>query len=63
MASKFIKAEYRMCLNDYYYEFVCDTDADFASLPKCGTGSTAVSLESGKVKVVNASGEWVAFGG
>ena len=44
-------------------EYICDTDADFANLPEACTGSTAVSLESGKVMVVNTSGEWVAFGG
>lgn len=46
------------------YEFIADTDADLKNLPECtGTGSTAVSLESGKVMVVNTQGEWVEFGG
>ena len=44
-------------------EFICDTDTDFTNLPECVAGSTAVSLESGTVKVVNTQGEWVTFGG
>lgn len=42
-------------------EFLCDTDADFDTLPSACTGSTAVSIESGRVKIVNTSGEWVFF--
>ena len=42
-------------------EYIVDTDADFANLPKSDPSSTAVS-PSGKVKIVNASGEWVDFG-
>lgn len=44
-------------------EFICDTDADFADLPKSNPGDTAVSAATGNVKVVNASGNWVDFGG
>lgn len=44
-------------------EFLCDTDADFASLPVASVGSSAVSIESGDVMVVNTSGKWVKFGG
>ena len=44
-------------------EFLCDTDADFESLPECDPGSSAVSIESGNVKVVNTQGQWVPFGG
>lgn len=50
-------------VNEEKLEFICDTDADLAKLPKCCTGSTAVSIESGKVMVVNTQGEWVTFGG
>lgn len=42
-------------------EFLCDTDADFASLPECCVSSMAVSIESGKVMVVNTAGSWVEF--
>lgn len=44
-------------------EFICDTDADFADLPKSNPGDTAVSAATCNVKVVNASGNWVEFGG
>ena len=64
MASKLILREYRVWMDDYRHEYICDTDEDFASLPEtCGTGSSAVSLASGNVKVVNTQGEWVTFGG
>ena len=43
-------------------EFLCDTDADFTNLPESCVGSTAVSIESGKVMVVNTEGNWVEFG-
>lgn len=41
--------------------YITDTDADFAKLPKCYPGSTAVSAATGNVMVVNASGQWVDF--
>lgn len=44
-------------------EYLCDTDADFANLPAACVGSTAVSIESGKIMIVNTSGAWVSFGG
>lgn len=44
-------------------EYVCDTPEDVASLPKCCTKSTALVVSTGDVYVVNASGEWVLFGG
>lgn len=44
-------------------EFVLDGDEDVASLPECGSGSTAISVASGKVFMKNASGEWKEFGG
>ena len=63
MAIKLMLREYRVWMDDYKHEYICDTDADLANLPECtGTGSTAVSLESGKVMVVNTQGEWVVFG-
>lgn len=54
-------------INDSYVngcrkEYICDTDADFANLPEACTGSTAVSLESGKVYVVSTFGNWIPFG-
>lgn len=44
------------------HEFVCDTDADVASLPACRAGSIALVVESGRIFMVNASGEWRPFG-
>ena len=43
-------------------EYVCDTDADIENLPKSYPGSTAMVVESGKIYMVNASGEWKPFG-
>ena len=64
MASKLILREYRVWMDDYRHEYICDTDTDLDNLEPCtGTGSTAVSLASGRVKVVNTEGEWVEFGG
>lgn len=63
MAYKIIKEEYCPYSNDKRQEYICDADADFNDLPVCCTGSTAVSVETGNVYVVNASGEWVLFGG
>ena len=64
MAIKLISRKYCACQDDDIKEFICDTDADLENLEPCsGTGSSAVSLESGKVKVVNTQGEWVTFGG
>ena len=60
---KIISREWCACVNDHRHEYVCDTDADFDNLPTCATGSTALSVASGTVKMVNASGEWAVFGG
>lgn len=62
MAYKQIGREWCAPAGEYRKEFICDTDADFEQLPDCGTGSAAVSIASGNVRVVNASGEWVDFG-
>lgn len=62
MAYKLISREWCACVNDYRCDYIVDTPADFENLPKSCVGSTAVS-PNGDVRVVNASGEWVAFGG
>ena len=49
-------------VNEYRCEYICDTDADFATLPKADVGSTAVSIATGAIRVVNTAGEWVPFG-
>ena len=46
------------------YDYIMDTDADVENLPKtCAAGSTALSAASGKMFIVNASGDWVELGG
>lgn len=63
MAWKKIAENFCPCINGCKCEYIADTDADLENLPAAGTSSTAVSLESGKIKVVNTNGEWVDFGG
>ena len=48
---------------EYVCEYLCDTESDANALPDCGTGSTAVVIETARVLIVNTKGEWVAFGG
>ena len=61
MAIKIINESYCSFEGAYRREYVVDSDADFANLPESCTGSTALS-PSGAMQIVNASGEWVAFG-
>lgn len=63
MAYKLTNKTFCPYSNAYVKEFICDTDADVNALPKCCTGSTAVSIASGKVFIVDTSGKWVPFGG
>lgn len=63
MGIKLTDREYCPYSEEERCEFICDTDADFENLPKACTGSTAVSIESGTIKVVNTEGNWVTFGG
>ena len=49
------------CYNEPPREFIVDTDADFDNLPEACTGSTALSIESGSIRMVNTEGEWVPF--
>lgn len=63
MAIKLIDVHVNPLTNKEHKEFICDTDSDFSKLPKANPGDTAVSAATGNVKVVNASGNWVDFGG
>lgn len=63
MAWKLIDIRVNPLTNKKHREYICDTDADFESLPKAHAGDTAVSAATGNVYVVNATGEWVKFGG
>lgn len=60
MAIKCVKNDWSE--GDCRRDFIVDSNEDFANLPECCTGSTALS-PSGDIMVVNASGEWVKFGG
>lgn len=62
MAIKLVNKEWCAFGDDYKCEYIVDTPDDFANLPKAATGSMAVA-PNGDVMVVNASGEWVKFGG
>lgn len=74
MAYKLIEAKHRLHANTDVDDFICntdtdvckflcDTDADIANLPQCCPSSMAVSISTGNIYVVNASGQWVKFGG
>ncbi len=63
MAYKMTFEDYSPYVKGFVREYICDTEADAANLPSCGTGSSALVVEGGKVYMVNASGKWEAFGG
>lgn len=63
MAIKMTNHDWCDCLQDYRTDFICDTEADVASLPASCAQSTALVAETGNVYIVNASGNWVKFGG
>jgi hypothetical protein len=63
MAIKCIRTEYANELKEYTKEYVADAESDVKDLPKSAAMSTCVVAESAKVYIVNASGEWVKFGG
>ena len=58
---KLVEKKWCACVGEYRLQFIVDTDADFANLPDACAGSEALCIESGKLMVVNASGEWVPF--
>lgn len=51
------------CQGEYQMDYICDTEEDFKDLPKATTGSCAICIATGEVKMVNTAGEWVDFGG
>lgn len=61
MGIKLIRREWKSGSVECRNEYICDTDADLVNLPEAPVGSTALSIESGSVRIVNTSGEWVAF--
>lgn len=62
MAIKLVNREWCAYADDFRCEYIVDSNDDFENLPKSCVGSVALS-PSGDVRVVNASGEWVEFGG
>lgn len=56
---------YKDNYDNLHQEWVCDTDADIASLPTCPAGSTAIVLEDatadGEVSIymANNQGAWI----
>ena len=42
-------------------DFICDTEDDVDDLPECFPKSTALIADGAKVRIVNASGNWVPF--
>ena len=63
MGIKLINKEWKSEVNTYRQEYVIDTESDMTSLPTCCTSSTAVVISTGKVYMVNTTGEWTEFGG
>lgn len=63
MAYKLVNKEWSPHLDEYTHEYIVDTESDIASLPDCAVGSSALVVETATVYMVNASGNWVPFGG
>ena len=63
MAIKWFGEKWCLEAKDHTKEFILDTEADVAELPECCSGSTALVCSTGNVYIVNASGQWVKFGG
>lgn len=50
--------------NARHHEYIIDNDEDVQNLPTtCAAGSTALSCATANIFIMNASGEWVLFGG
>jgi hypothetical protein len=58
-----VNKEWSHLLNEYQCDFIVDTEADISRLPECCVGSSALVVESGAIYMVNASGDWVMYGG
>ena len=62
MAISVVRSEWRPEVGRVF-EFIADTETDVSSLPQCKPSSTALVCATGNVYIVNASGQWVKFGG
>lgn len=63
MAIKLVNTKWCPCLNAYQNDYIVDTEDDVENLPVSCTGSSALVVETGNVYVVNASDNWVLYGG
>lgn len=59
MAIVCVSSKRNLTLKAVKKKFVLDSEADFADLPKCCTGSLAVVADGSIGYMVNASGKWV----
>lgn len=63
MAFIFTEKRWSFGTASYQYDYILDTDADAENLPSARPGSTAFSVDSGNLFMVNASGQWRQVGG
>lgn len=63
MAIKLVGKEWCPCVDSYKCDYIVDTESDIANLPDSCTGSSALVVETANVYMVNASDQWVVFGG
>lgn len=62
MAIQLVNKEWCPYVGDFRCEFVMDSEADAANLPKCCAGSVAIVANADSpAYMVNASGEWGAL--
>ena len=62
MAIAKTEKQYSPSAGDYIYQYILDSEADAANLPKAAPGSMAiVAKKDGPMYMVNASGEWEEF--
>ena len=55
---KLLEKYYKTASGVNIEEYLIDTDAEVADLPKAPAGSFAVSAETGTVFYANSNGEW-----
>ena len=63
MAYELVGKEWSPIQQEYRLSYIVDTEADINDIPKCCVGSHALVVDKGAILMVNASGNWVPFGG
>lgn len=63
MAYELVGKEWCQIQQDYRLSFIVDTEADIETMPDSIVGSNALVVDTGAIYMVNASGNWVPFGG